>query len=212
MAAAVVAVVLLLAVVADLWARSRTFDELTSAAQWTAIHLELAEEAVSETLAAETERGTPAQYAYRRATRAGEHHRSEALATLQGIEDQWVLPWHRSLTRAQERFVAYARTREDRLGAVPAGPDEVAELGVETDAKRSVAEKAFRDAAPTIAVTFRRVVPPVPRFRRVDPGSEMEAVFNPQGSALWHLLQGMMELDEETLRALDEAFQEKHDG
>lgn len=188
------ALLLAVLVVVDLWVRQHTFDELAASASTAAFHFEYAEEAATTTLESELERGMSAQYAHRKAREATGPFRSGVLTRLQEIEDQWILPWHRSLARARERFVDYAETREEQLGAISAGLSEVGELQVEVDASHAVAEAAFRDTAPTVEVSFSRSTlgVPLPRFGFYEAEDQIVRMFYPRESVVWEL-QGALE-------------------
>lgn len=185
---AVLALLLAVLVVADLWVRQHTFDELVTSAASVVFRLEHAEDAANTTFQNELERGRSAQDAYRAAIPATGAHRSEAVARLQEVKDEWVLPWHWSLARAKERFVDYAETREEQLGT--AEFNEARELKVQADASHSVAEAAFRDAAPTVDVEFRRsdLGVPLPHFSLHDE-SGILMVFYPRESGVLEFLE-----------------------
>jgi hypothetical protein len=75
---------------------------------------------------------------------------AQVITTGDDVRDLFILPWHRSLTKAQERYLAHSDAWQDYLEGVAGNFDVLLERHPQISGTFLSAGKAYRDAVPPL--------------------------------------------------------------
>lgn len=150
----VITVALCCAIVGDWFMRNREMDQMVTAVERSeAIMHEWMEEAVRILNSSSTIAQTTTPEYVRLAQRLSEAAEQSAVDLIDAhdrVAGVSVLPWHRSLSKAQDRYLDHSNAWRDELERIAADPATLGDANPEISGSFLIAERAFGGAIPLV--------------------------------------------------------------